>query len=62
MNAVSHRDYQLTPPVFVRQFDQRIGVDNPGGLPPDVTLENMLDRQSPPNRRIADIFFKVRTR
>lgn len=58
LNAVSHRDYQLAPSVFVRQFDRRIEVDNPGGLPPDVTLENMLDRQSPRNRRIADIFSK----
>lgn len=58
LNAVSHRDYQLAPPVFVRQFAQRIEIDNPGGLPPDVTIENMLDRQSPRNRRIADIFSK----
>lgn len=58
LNAVSHRDYQLAPPVFVRQFSQRIEVDNPGGLPADVTIENILDRQSPRNRRIADIFAK----
>lgn len=58
LNAVSHRDYQLAPPVFVRQFAQRIEVDNPGGLPPDVTIENILERQSPRNRRIADIFAK----
>ena len=56
LNAVSHRDYQLAPPVFIRQFPRRIEVDNPGGLPPDVTIENILDRQSPRNRRIADIF------
>ena len=58
LNAVSHRDYQLAPPVFVRQFTQRIEIDNPGGFPPDVTVENIIDRQSPRNRRIADIFAK----
>ena len=58
LNAVSHRDYQLAPPVFVRQFAQRIEIDNPGGFPPDVTVENIIDRQSPRNRRIADIFAK----
>lgn len=55
LNAVSHRDYQLGGPVFVRQFQHRLVVDNPGGFPPDITLENILDRQSPRNRRVADI-------
>jgi ATP-dependent DNA helicase RecG len=55
LNAVSHRDYQLGGPVFVRQFQHRLEVDSPGGFPPDITLENILDRQSPRNRRIADI-------
>lgn len=56
LNAVSHRDYQLGGSVFVRQYPQKLVIDSPGGLPPDVTLENILDRQSPRNRRIADIF------
>ena len=56
LNAVSHRDYQLGGSVFVRQYQRKLVIDSPGGLPPDVTLENILDRQSPRNRRIADIF------
>jgi len=55
LNAVCHRDYQLGGSVFVRQFQHRLEVDSPGGFPPDITLENILDRQSPRNRRIADI-------
>ncbi len=55
LNAVSHRDYQLGGPVFVRQYPNRLVVDSPGGFPPDITLENILDRQSPRNRRVADI-------
>jgi ATP-dependent DNA helicase RecG len=55
LNAVSHRDYQLGGPVFVRQYQHRLEVDSPGGFPPDITPENILDRQSPRNRRIADI-------
>ncbi|NLF93976.1 MAG: transcriptional regulator, partial [Oligosphaeraceae bacterium] len=55
LNAVCHRDYQLGGSVFVRQYPQRLVVDSPGGFPPDITLENILDRQSPRNRRIADI-------
>jgi ATP-dependent DNA helicase RecG len=56
LNAVSHRDYQLGGSIFVRQYPFRLVVDSPGGLPPEVTLENILDRQSPRNRRVADIF------
>ncbi len=55
LNAISHRDYQLGGPVFVRQYQHRLVVDSPGGFPPDITLDNILDRQSPRNRRIADI-------
>jgi ATP-dependent DNA helicase RecG len=55
LNAVSHRDYQLGGSVFIRQYPNRLIVDSPGGFPPDITLDNILDRQSPRNRRIADI-------
>lgn len=55
LNAVSHRDYQLGGSVFVRQYQHRLVIDSPGGFPPDITLDNILDRQSPRNRRISDI-------
>lgn len=55
LNAVSHRNYQLGGPVFVLQYQHRLVVDSPGGFPPDITMDNILDRQSPCNRRIADI-------
>jgi len=58
LNAVSHRDYQLGGSVFVRQFPRRLVVESPGGFPVGVTVENILDRQSPRNRRIADVFAK----
>jgi ATP-dependent DNA helicase RecG len=55
LNAVSHRNYQLSGSVFVRQYRDRLVVESPGGFPTGVTLENFLDRQSPRNRRIAEI-------
>ena len=58
LNAVSHREYQLGGSVFIRQYPRKLVVENPGGLPPEVTLETILDRQSPRNRRIADLFSK----
>ncbi len=56
LNAVSHRDYQLGGSIFVRQFPRRLEIDSPGGLPFGITLDNILDRQKPRNRRVAEIF------
>lgn len=55
MNAVSHRNYQLGGSIFVRQFRDRLLVESPGGFPHGITLDNILDRQLPRNRRIAEI-------
>lgn len=55
LNAVSHRDYQLGGSIFIRQYPRRLEIDSPGGLPVGITLENILDRQNPRNRRIAEI-------
>lgn len=53
LNAVSHRDYRLGGSIFVRQYPQRLEVVSPGGFPPGVTVENLLEAQSPRNRRLA---------
>lgn len=55
LNAVSHRNYQLAGSVFIRQFPDRLIVESPGGLPNGISLDNILDRQVPRNRRIAAI-------
>ncbi|MDR1272268.1 MAG: putative DNA binding domain-containing protein [Clostridiales Family XIII bacterium] len=56
LNAITHRDYQLAGSVFVRQYRDRLVVESPGGLPYGITVENILDRQSPRNFLIAQIF------
>jgi ATP-dependent DNA helicase RecG len=56
LNAVSHRDYRHPGSVFVRQFPRRIEVVSPGGFPPGITADNVLDQQLPRNRRIAETF------
>ena len=56
LNAVSHRDYRLSGSVFIRQYPKRIEIVSPGGFPPGITPENILLRQSPRNRRIAEAF------
>jgi len=55
LNAVSHRDYQLGGSIFIRQYPRRLTVESPGGFPVGINEQNILDRQSPRNRRIADI-------
>jgi ATP-dependent DNA helicase RecG len=58
LNAVSHRNYQMAGSVFVKQYQDRLVIDSPGGFPPEISEETILDRQSPRNRRIAEIFAK----
>ncbi len=58
LNAVSHRDYRLGGSIFVRQYPQRLEIVSPGGLPPGITPENILWRQMPRNRRIAEVLSK----
>ncbi|MCW3098027.1 MAG: putative transcriptional regulator [Chthonomonadaceae bacterium] len=54
LNAVCHRDYRLGGSVFIRQYPTRLEVISPGGFPPGITPENILKRQSPRNRRLAE--------
>lgn len=58
LNAVSHRDYRLQGSVFVRQYSRRIEIVSPGGFPSGVNEQNILWRQSPRNRRIAEVLAK----
>lgn len=55
LNAASHRNYQMGGNIFIRQYQDRLVVESPGGFPNGISLDNILDRQSPRNRRIAEI-------
>lgn len=58
LNAVAHRDYRLGGSVFVRQYAKRLEIVSPGGLPPGITPENIVDQQNPRNRRLAEALGK----
>jgi ATP-dependent DNA helicase RecG len=58
LNAVAHRDYRSAGSVFIRQFPRNIEIQSPGGFPDGITPENILWKQHPRNRRIAEIFLK----
>ncbi len=58
LNALAHRDYRMAGSIFVRQFPKRLEILSPGGFPPGITEENILWKQAPRNRRIAEVMAK----
>lgn len=56
LNAVSHRNYQQRGSIFVRQYSRKLVVESPGGFPPGVTAENILDKHEARNGLIATVF------
>lgn len=55
LNAASHRNYQMGSSVFIKQYRDKLVVESPGGFPYGISLDNILDRQNPRNRRVAEI-------
>ena len=58
LNSVSHRDYQRPAPVFIRQFPRKLQVTSPGGFLAGINEYNILRKQEPRNRLIADVLMK----
>lgn len=58
LNAVSHRDYRAGGSIWIKQFPRKIIISSPGGFPPGISPDNMLWKQQPRNRRIAEVFSK----
>ena len=60
LNAVAHRDYSITSEVVIKQFPTQIIINNPGGFPKGVTIENLLTVSSTPRSRLmTDILEKT---
>jgi len=58
LNAISHRDYRSQKSIFVRQDPRKLEIVSPGGFPEGVTADNILFRQSPRNRLLAEVLAK----
>lgn len=54
LNAIMHRDYQSNTPIRFYWFEDRIEVQNPGGLYGEVTRETMAKRNSYRNPVVAE--------
>jgi ATP-dependent DNA helicase RecG len=58
LNAISHRDYRMPGSVWVKQYPRTITIASPGGFPVGINPENILWKQQPRNRRLAEVFAK----
>jgi len=59
VNAVCHRDYRLTGRrVEIRQFDDRLELSSPGGLPGYITLDNIVGEHFSRNPRLVNGLFE----
>lgn len=55
-NALVHRDYSRLGPISIQITDSEFTVASQGGLPPGVTLGNMLVQSRPRSVMLADAF------
>lgn len=55
-NALVHRDYAALGPTVLQLTDSEFTVSNPGGLPPGVTITNILDQSRPRSPILAALF------
>jgi ATP-dependent DNA helicase RecG len=60
LNAIIHKDYASTW-IFLRVYDDKLELWNPGLLPEELTIEKLKGRHSsyPRNPHIAEVFFKA---
>lgn len=52
LNAIVHRDYTITSEVVIKQYPNKIIINNPGGFPKGVNIENILTVSSTPRSRL----------
>lgn len=59
MNMIVHRDYRSASDSIVKIFNNKIEFFNPGRLPDNITVEDLLSnnyKSTPRNKLIADLF------
>jgi len=62
INAICHRDYSEPSDIQIKIFDDSIHIWNPGGLPFDLTIDDLLDpthSSKPRNKLIAQVFYDL---
>lgn len=60
INAVTHRDYFYDlSHIYVHIFADRLEIENPGGLPPGLSIEELGVRSVRRNRLVADLLYRA---
>lgn len=61
LNAVVHKDYASAVPIQISVYADKLMIWNPGQLPPDWTVKNLLGKHSslPYNPEVANAFFRA---
>ncbi len=60
VNAIVHRDYSIRgTSIYVRIFDDRVEIENPGGLPEGITKRDFGKSSVRRNPIIADLFHRM---
>jgi len=61
LNAVVHKDYASGIPIQVSVYPDKLMIWNPGELPPNWTVEKLLDKHAsqPFNPDVANVFFRA---
>ncbi len=59
-NAFAHRDYRRNSEIIIKQYQNKLIIQNAGGFPQGVNLRNLLTVPSTPrNRLLADVLSKT---
>ena len=59
LNALTHRSYESQAPVYVKHYPDKIIIENPGGFPEDVTVDNILSHQSTPRNKLIALTLQL---
>ncbi|MCD7720903.1 MAG: putative DNA binding domain-containing protein [Prevotellaceae bacterium] len=59
-NAFAHRNYRINSEILLKMYPNKLVVQNAGGFPPGVNIDNLLTVPSTPrNRLLADVLSKT---
>ena len=60
VNAVVHRDYSIRASrIRIAMFDDRVEISSPGGLPNNLTVDSMGERQATRNETLTSILRRI---
>jgi len=61
VNAVAHRDYSIKSPIYIKIFEEKISIENPGGLPRGITVDELKKPHSSilRNPKIANVLYNL---